>query len=1203
MRAVESLDLPSAFGSLRAAIAGTAALSRCIWKLAFEGEAWRPEPLPSRSRYVHFSHSRLVDLLAEDSAFSGSAGTGRAEVIMQLLEARALVRLTDGTVRAVNTVCQPLRLCRDLLSCADYQLRYLLMLAVREHYCCAASSQIAHLFHFLADRLNELHNPGEMLEGSQNLPRTRQSYPGLYQELLDRLKSARIEQAFASEALDLFLECCRAVNYIQVDYKPNYVALMTKAFDAEFLLSRLFGLSTNIAGFDELFGGGLLLPDCLVPDPKAWSQGLILGRMVLVTGRYATGKSLLALQMAVEVAKKGGAAWFMPLEQTAEECLYVLETMGALPTDGSVQIARNTVELEQCLSAPPRAGLLILLRSVKDSYDDFLELLPEHGSMLKRYPLRMLAVDPVNAITRANRDPSDYRERTIVALEKLKRERTNIWMNVEESPGPGSEHLFEQNIADVVLRLSVSEEHGFTQTYMEVTKSRLQRQQRGRHPYVIQTGRGITISASSVSFADRIRARSVRIGEKPQTFGIADFNRIIGPGLVRSGDVIVLAGPGGTFKTYVGLMFLFATSRASTSKRASKTADEPVQLLRNLLIPARDNTATLEARFRDKLLVNRRNAFSRFGGVSICGLPSGHVQPGEILQRIEREFLDARLRHQTIERVMVDNVPHWELACPYVRDDETFADTLLNLLRGQGCTTLLTCDTVGQGSHLQKTIIDSADCVIDFSNIQFRGSSRVLVRVTKTRSMLHRRETFELVFSEGSIELSPDAELLRVSANNQITPVNVRLFLHSENDIQRRYNGDIRNSVESTLAPQVALDSQSRVDVINQPGLGAVSSVDELQILQLDEFQVRGLAGKHVGSVLHRFHNSDWDSSLWSDFDSRLLPGVKVKGSGFVAVPFCQNVGVLAYHVGRIPGGELRSNTWEEVAETCMNLEAHAVDTAGAIAFEFAQVTDENFNCLFFEILHSQHRFPVSRKSGEIEHWLRSAEAVEAARLMRKLCKRTYDKRREQALKRLRKRRSTPSQVLSIELDPTAAVWRTWFSTLMQMLVRLPPNEVDLIRIVALPQGVGVSGEWFLGVPSYSAAPDVALRLIRYLTSREAEFERLKRGVGLPTRPALYPHEGDVSEWFRLPVEELNQLFKNAFRRSDIPFYRGLSSVLASHLQAIIELPSDDPAEIQRLLETAVSQTLMVQQNSLFKDRELEELLNETPAAFPQSNE
>ncbi len=1094
--------------------------------------------------------------------------------ILNTLIAGHFAVISEGGIRFVKTACNPLRLIRDLLggSFPDYHLQWMLMLAIRRHYRCVPSAQVAHLFQFLAEELNrELGSDGKL----PTVAPRRLVFEDLSSSLISSLGHARLEQDFAPEAVALFLECCRAVNYVQVDYNAGSIALMATSIDAEYLLSRLFGMSTSISGFDDLFGGGILLPDQFVAEPNGWSRGPILGRTILAAGRYATGKSLLALQVAVEVAKKGGVAWFMPFEQSADDCLYSLETMSALPSDGSVAIACNPLELEHHLANRSSGrGLLILLRSIKDSLDNLLGLLPTYSQRLRHYPLRLLLLDPLNAIVRTKRNVDEERKRVLAVFEELKKTGTNVWMNAEESPGSAPDHFFEQNIADTVIRLSVLEELGYTQTYMEVTKSRLQRQQRGRNPYTIQSGRGLVVSASSVSFADRIRARRVRVGTRRQTFGIPDFNRVIGPELIKSGDVIALVGPGGTFKTQVGLMFLHASGHAQKSTSSEEPEDQSRQRIRNLLIPVRDSQATVEAKLTADLVKNQHLSFSRWGEVKVCPLPSGFVSPGEILQRIEGAFLDARLARRAVERVMVDNVPHWELACPFVKGDQTFADTLLSLFRGQGCATLLTCSPIGTGSDLQKTIIDAADCVIEFSSIQARGASRVLVRVTKTRTMEHSRETFELLLRTGSIELSPDAQLLRISASNEISTVKVRLFLRSENRIQRQYNEEIRSSIESTLAPEVLLDNQSRLDLKHLPGMGRVSSMDELQILQLDEFEVSGLRDEAGASLLHRFHNSDWDSENWGDVDMRLVRAIRSKGGGFIGVPFCENISVLAYHVDRLQG-PIRAQSWEALAKQVCELED---EDQGRVIFDFSQVTRENFNCLFFEILQSMLKVPQSqaRDACGLQNWLKTSQALDAAVLMRRIAARSYANRRDSRQEPDRSLRPE----LNIELDPTASIWRTWFSTLIQMLSSLSAEEATNIAVIPLPGDITVAGEWFLGIPSHSVAPDVGLRLIRNLTTREAEFERMKRGVGLPTRPRMYegvPLDAPLSESFRLRLSDFHRLMKEPFRRSRFSCYSDSSDILATHLQAIVALQREDRQVIRGILEGAISKVSMMQ--------------------------
>lgn len=1173
-------------GDLASATSGIASFSRSLWNLAFVKPPAN-QPVQHRSQFLTVSLRDLNESLKEESPDSHLPTSDRLlDQILEALVAGNWASITTDSVRVVKTACHPLRLMRDLLggSFPDYQLQWQLMLAIRKHYRCVPSAQVAHLFHFLAEELNR---KMALTMKLQSVSARRLLFAKIHPFLISRLVDARIDPTFAPDALALFLETCRAINYVQVDYNPGEIAAMTTSIDAEYLLSRLFGLSTSISGFDDLFGGGILLPDKFVAKPNEWSQNPIVGRTVLTVGRYATGKSSLALQMAVEVAKKGGAAWFMPFEQSADECLYSLETMSALPADGSVSIAQDVFKLEHHLAnQSPDRGLLILLRNVKDSLDSLLDLLPGYAQQLQNFPLRMLFLDPLNSLVRLEKNVNEERRRVLKVLEEVKNTGTNVWMNAEEGPGGEPDRFFEQNIADTAIRLSVAEELGYSQTYMEVTKSRLQRQQRGRNPYTIQSGRGLVVSASSVSFADRIRARRFRVGTRRQSFGIPDFNKIIGPDLIRSGDVIALVGPGGTFKTQVGLMFLHATGRTSRKKAGAGAEKQNQQQIRNLLIPARDTNAEIEAKLGGNLLQNQLRSFTRWGEVRICSVPSALVRPGEILQRIESEFLDARLTHCAVERVMVDNVPHWEMACPFIRGDESFPDTLLNLFRGRGCTTLLTCNPVGVGSDLQKTIIDSADCVIEFDSIQARGATRILVRVIKTRTMRHRRETFELVLRAGSIELSPDAQLLRISANKEVSTVKVRLFLHSENAIQRQYNQEIRSTIRSTLAPEVALDNQSRLDLKRLPGLGAVSSVDELQLLQLDEFEVRGLRDETGTPLLYRFHNSDWDSQSWSDFKPRLVSGVRAKGGGFIAVPFCENISVLAYHVDRLQG-PIKAESWQGLAAQIAELEGAGEgigeEHSRPVIFDFAEVTGENFNCLFFEMLQSMLPAPAAQDACALQSWLRSKEAFQAVLLMRRIGGRSYAKRCRERLGVEPTTRST----LNIELNPSATIWRTWYSTLMQMLRYLSPEEVAKIRVIPLPGDVTVAGEWFLGIPAHSAAPDVGLRLIRNLTTREAELDRMKRGVGLPTRLGLYgatPSEAPISESFRLRSLDFYRITENPFRRSRFDCYRDFSDILSTHLKAIMDLQTEDTGEIHRILNSAISRVSILQSGAVCSD-------------------
>jgi hypothetical protein len=212
------------------------------------------------------------------------------------------------------------------------------------------SARYAHWFQLLGKALNA------QLAERQRFRVTSDDYgleldycTDLVQPLDQALSQSISAPTQRAEMLQLFFECCRAVDYVRASNWGQTILVRAATVDAEFLLSHAFGLRTSIQGFDTLFGGGGLM---LAEAPADDVEHRITGRTVLTTGRFGTGKSLLALQVALEVARKGGVAWFMPMEQTAEECLYALESVNLLPDDRTVQVAQTSSVAQRVLTAP-----------------------------------------------------------------------------------------------------------------------------------------------------------------------------------------------------------------------------------------------------------------------------------------------------------------------------------------------------------------------------------------------------------------------------------------------------------------------------------------------------------------------------------------------------------------------------------------------------------------------------------------------------------------------------------------------------------------------------------------------------------------------------------------------------------------------------------------------------------------------------------
>src|SRR5262249_30404122 len=144
------------------------------------------------------------------------------------------------------------------------------------------------------------------------------------------------------------------------------------------------------------------------------------------------------------------------------------------------------------------------------------------------YPLRVLIVDPVNTVARPYQDHStsqlraetvarpyqghsapQLRAEMVSLFNELRQELTNLIL-VAEVGGSESEWQFEENIWDTVIRLSWDTKDGYTQGVVEITKSRYQGEQRGRHSFSIRPGQGIAIFPSPAAVSAGLSAREVR---------------------------------------------------------------------------------------------------------------------------------------------------------------------------------------------------------------------------------------------------------------------------------------------------------------------------------------------------------------------------------------------------------------------------------------------------------------------------------------------------------------------------------------------------------------------------------------------------------------------------------------------------------------------------------------------------------------------
>ena len=245
---------------------------------------------------------------------------------------------------------------------------------------------------------------------------------------------------------DDYFDLIAAMGWIWPASSSGEVEANPAFFDAEKLIGRYFGLPTAIPGLDAIFAGsGLLIVDA--PGTAACQAATefaqpIGGRAIVITGPYGSGKSTLALELAIEVARKGGAAIVAAMEQSPEECLYSMESLGISTHSERFDTVREMREAIPLFTQPYNGkGVLAflpirrpVLQQMEESsqFDEFLRLLEERFTWMQGYPLRLIIVDPMNSIlARGEELERGRRLRVLQLFEQAKQRGINLCLTRE----------------------------------------------------------------------------------------------------------------------------------------------------------------------------------------------------------------------------------------------------------------------------------------------------------------------------------------------------------------------------------------------------------------------------------------------------------------------------------------------------------------------------------------------------------------------------------------------------------------------------------------------------------------------------------------------------------------------------------------------------------------------------------------------------
>ena len=1008
---------------------------------------------------------------------------------------------------------------------------------------------------------------------------TLKTHPRLYSEfrgeIMERLESDLVEklrvglvakckasqppmeslpQIIANRIFNAFIDMGIVLGFVTAS-STGLLSFGQESTNAEYLMNRLFGIPTRIPGFDLLFGGGgLMLTDSPRfgedPNPLAPSRAkMIGGRSVLCIGRAGSGKTLLSLAFAVEVARKGGIVWIISFEQTDEECLYGLESIGISTRHPAFRVELGENVFDEALLAltdrAPTQGALVFLRPTDNpgEYPKFLGTLEKHLQSMSKYPLRLIIVDPVSVFSQSEENAEDLRARARRMCESAKRANVNIWFTTDQL----SENRFEENIADTVIDMGSESLLGQPWGYIQIPKSRFQVAAKGRQALEIHSSHGIRIYPSSALVAELVSSKQGVTSDDRLEFGVRGTERLLGAEPIRPGDLVAIAGPG-KGKALLGAHFLLAQAGTQELKgRRLYVSDYSKDRMKRFLRSVAGEEAW--PKFEDE--------------VDILSLVTGYVDPGRILLEIEQALDRSQKRSPGPMRVLLTNLARWEEDIPYIRNDLSFGIALIKLLRSYNAATLIVCgDSVEGGKRLQDSIIDYSDFFLQCNRLEFQGRTTTLVSTVKSRILQHARESYELRVERSGVTLSP-APLLRIGESGRVTPIKISLFLHAETENHREFNSRILEGLRASISPQAEIEEQGRRFDPNLLSMSQYSAIDELQVFQIDEFQLPTRPSALLPQDALYSFDVNLNRDLLRDRVQELAARVYSKDpKRLLAVPFYMNLSVLAIYEDKLHriAGKSRihefPNSWRDLADLCGRFDQTS-EGQDDILFS-CPVYDrgfETYNCFFFEIL-STLCAPTENDFRELSHWIERPEATEAAWIFWRLCKKAYGA--SVARKSIRDKKNGSGGIIS----------RHWYNTLNQALSD-PAGNRQKVSVRPLFGDVTIAGEWYLAIPSHSASPEVGLRLIEYLTAPDNETKRVDLGVGLPTRKMYYTStdsdQVSISRYYHFPPSEVYRLYKKAIQRSKFHIYQRFAETITTQLISLLSMPEPKGSPVAKM--------------------------------------
>lgn len=281
-------------------------------------------------------------------------------------------------------------------------------------------------------------------------------------------------------------------------------------------------VATGVPGFDVLSHGG-------IPE----------GRSTLVAGRAGTGKTILGLQVACNVARRGTRALVLAVEESPEDLVTSADALGfdvsGLVRDGKLRLA----DITRPMDGPTM---------VSGDYD-ISGLIHRIENLVKETGAKLVVLDSATALF-SPRPPQELLRSLFFQLVHSFRRLglTAIILAEAGEHGDASTSLgVEDYVCDVVVIFRNVADAERRRRTIEINKYRRSAHYKGEYPCTI-TSKGLAIFPLDAT--ERQPSRDV----DRYSSGLPGLDAMVGGGLVRD-SIVIVRGPTGSGKTLLAGLY------------------------------------------------------------------------------------------------------------------------------------------------------------------------------------------------------------------------------------------------------------------------------------------------------------------------------------------------------------------------------------------------------------------------------------------------------------------------------------------------------------------------------------------------------------------------------------------------------------------------------------------------------------------------